>query len=109
MYKSPIDISFATQYINDVVTEEENAVVRAVVKCGINVDKDELVKALRYDRDQYIQGYTDARAELIHCKDCVGRESHEQYDGTRWNYCSLIRSVVKDDDFCSWAEPKVTE
>ena len=58
MYKSPIDT-----LISDVVTEEENAVMRAVVKCGINVDKNELVKALAYDRGQYEKGYADAKAE----------------------------------------------
>ena len=60
MYKSPIDT-----LISDVVTAEENAVMRAVVKCGINVDKNELVKALAYDRGQYEKGYADAKAELI--------------------------------------------
>lgn len=58
MYKSPIDI-----LTNDIVTAEENAVIQAVVKCGINVDKDELVKALAYDRGQYEKGYADAKAE----------------------------------------------
>ena len=42
----------AKQYDDYVVTE-----VRT--KLGVDIDVDELVKALRYDRDQYNQGYKD--------------------------------------------------
>lgn len=28
----------------------------------IDIDKDELLKALKYDRDQYNQGYSDGKA-----------------------------------------------
>ena len=82
MYKSPIDT-----VISDIVTGEENAVMRAVVKCGINVDKDELVKALAYDRGQYEKGYADAKAELILCKDCIYYDPpHIEHDGQRYEY-----------------------
>lgn len=57
MYKSPIDVIY-----QDINMQFENAVVRAVQKCDINVDKDELVRALRYDREQYEKGYADGRA-----------------------------------------------
>ena len=103
MYKSPIDISFVTQYTNDVVTAVENdvvttvenAVMSAVIKCGINVDKDELVRALMNDRNQYVQGYRDAKAELICCKDC------KHYDGRP---CGIVDFYNTDNDYCSRAE-----
>lgn len=41
--------------------EIENEILKAVRRCDIHVDKDELVKALKYDRDQYNQGYEDAK------------------------------------------------
>lgn len=52
MYKSPIEM----------ITEEMNIyhdgeIVRAVQKYDINVDKEELIKALRYDREQYEKGF----------------------------------------------------
>lgn len=51
-YRSPIEI------INDdFQLKLENHIVRAVQKIGINVDKDELIKALKYDRCQYDKGY----------------------------------------------------
>ena len=88
MYKSPID-----ELINDVVTEEENAVVRAVVKCGINVDKDELVKALAYDRGQYEKGYADAKAELI-----TEREVYLISKVFQNYYCMGIYEIAEEDE-----------
>lgn len=87
MYKSPIDT-----LISDIVTEEENVVMRAVVKCGINVDKDELVKALAYDRGQYEKGYADAKAELIRCGDCKNYSGEGMY--CAWNM------IARSDGYC---------
>lgn len=56
-YNSPIEIvkKMQEQYEEDVV----NNVLKCVHSYGINVDKDELIKALKYDRDQYDIGYAD--------------------------------------------------
>lgn len=37
----------------------EGDVLKAIHSYGIKVDKDELAKALQYDRDQYRQGFVD--------------------------------------------------
>lgn len=58
MYKSPIDIIYS-----DVQMKLEDEVCKAIQNVGINVDKDELIKALSYDRQQYEKGYADAKAE----------------------------------------------
>ena len=58
MYESPIKL-FSTNC--DI--ELENGVYKAVTKIAIDVDKDELIKALKYDRGQYEKGYADAKAE----------------------------------------------
>lgn len=55
-YKSPIEIIHSQMEI-----QYENDIYSAVQKVGINVDKDELVKALEYDRNQYQKGYEDAK------------------------------------------------
>ena len=107
MYKSPIDL-----FYDHLVTEQENEVFKAVVRCGIDVDKDELIKALAYDRRQYDLGYADgkmdANAELIRCKDC------KYNSNTEGNYvnCDLIPQMfgkTPDDNYCSDAEPKEPE
>lgn len=53
-YESPIK-----QILSDwQMTMEEN-VMKAVRNVGIYVDKEELVKALKYDREQYSKGFHD--------------------------------------------------
>jgi hypothetical protein len=40
----------------------ENTIIEGVHKVGVSVDKDELVKALAYDRGQYEKGFEEGRA-----------------------------------------------
>ena len=42
----------------------DGEILKAVQNVGINVDKDELLKALAYDRDQYNKGFHDAEPEV---------------------------------------------
>lgn len=65
MYKPPIEIIM--KEVRQKMDEDfENAVFKAVRKVGINVDKEELLKALIYDRGQYDKGYEDAMNEIKH-------------------------------------------
>ena len=62
MYESPIE--FITADIASSISKQlDNDIYQAVVKTGVNVDKDELIKALKYDRDQYQKGYRDGYTE----------------------------------------------
>ena len=63
MYKPPIEIVLKEvfQKMNE---DFENSVLKAVQKVGINVDKEELLKALIYNRGQYDEGYEDAMNEI---------------------------------------------
>lgn len=58
-YKSPIEI-IMDDIRKQTIIQEENNVLRAVWRSGVNVDKEELIKALNYDRGQYEKGYQDA-------------------------------------------------
>jgi hypothetical protein len=53
-YTSPI-----TEYLGQMRIEHENGVFKAIQEYDIRVDKDELIKALQYDRDQYRKGFID--------------------------------------------------
>lgn len=61
-YKAPIELiqddpwAHLTQRILD---ETDEVIYQTVLNTGVNVDKDELVKALQYDRQQYEKGYAD--------------------------------------------------
>lgn len=61
MYESPIMLF---QKVQDSFTEQFENQVMATLKTeyAIDVNKDELLRMMAYDRDQYNQGYRDARA-----------------------------------------------
>ncbi len=60
MYESPIEIMCGEMKMQVV-----DNVVKAVQEQQIHVDREELIKALRYDRDSYENGYVDALNEMI--------------------------------------------
>lgn len=56
MYKSPVEI-----VQEQLKTQLDNKILfRVTQEIGINIDKDELLKALAYDRQQYEKGYNKA-------------------------------------------------
>lgn len=54
MYQSPIEI-----ITKQMRTQFEDNVFKAIQDYGIVVDKEELIKALQYDRNQYEKGFAD--------------------------------------------------
>lgn len=54
MYESPIE-SIKTE----IQIQFEDDCIKAIQSCGFNVNKEELAKALIYDRKQYEKGYSD--------------------------------------------------
>lgn len=55
-YNSPITIA-VRKYEGEFNEFVENEVIRAVNKVAVYVDKEELIKALNYDREQYDKGF----------------------------------------------------
>lgn len=53
-YESPIRM-----YTQQISAEYNNGILKTVQSYFPDVDKDELYKALKYDRDQYEKGYAD--------------------------------------------------
>lgn len=70
-YKSPIEVITA-----ELSHELDGAVVRACQAVHVNVDAEELVKALAYDRDQYRKGFADGsrNAQWIHVTERLPKE-----------------------------------
>lgn len=92
-YESPIHIIYGQMQ-----TQLEGDILKAVLSYGINVDKEELLKALQYDRDQYEKGYEDGRASLRPKGEWIG-EADGYADGELvydvW-YCSECDYCVDD-------------
>jgi hypothetical protein len=98
-YESPLELIFSQ--IEEVAKERaralDNMVWDSVMKCGVNVDKEELIKALAYDRGQYEKGYLAGRwdrdAEIVRCRVCKHRPTDPENKG-------LGQSLVFPDDVC---------
>ena len=75
-YQSPI-----SQIYKDVEykfkEDMENKIMEAVHHFGISVDKEELIKALQYDRNQYDKGYSDGRASIAEEHEKIKAEAEE--------------------------------
>ena len=55
-YESPVTL--ITQDIaKRVAQKQDDMILEAILKTEVVVDKDELIKAMQYDRDQYEKGY----------------------------------------------------
>lgn len=60
MYESPIKI-----ITGKMQTRIDDEIYSAVQNVGINVDREELLKALEYDREQYEKGYDEAIDDFV--------------------------------------------
>lgn len=110
MYKSPIEF-LMTDIHHQIVKKQEEDIYKAVLHYAPNVDKDELIRALKYDRGQYEKGFRDGKAaamsELVRCKDCIHWYDRDEVclkiysDG---GVHSLAWQERKPDDFCSYGE-----
>lgn len=98
MYESPIN-----QILGELQMHLEGETLKAVQNVGIDVNKEELLKALQYDREQYGKGYKDGYAkaiydfaELIKQKSendwIFDLEDEEQYQ----NFIAEIEEIVEE-------------
>lgn len=77
MYEPPIKL-----IMGEMQTQFEKNCMRAVQSYGFDVDKNELVKALEYDRGQYDKGYADGFKEAT-------EKNHEEL----WSVFETISSA----------------
>lgn len=105
MYKSPIEI-----IQDELQIEMDGAIIRAVQKANIIVDKDQLLHALAYDRGQYQLGFRDGKAraidELVRCKDCMHTEIDKYAPAECQNRCKLSQQYHEPTFFCKCGEPR---
>jgi hypothetical protein len=101
-----------------VMEKKENAIVAKVqTALDVQVDKEELIRALQYDRNQYEKGYmdgkADAMAELVRCKDCKFYDGQVELadiagwtDGEPYCLCEEMMEYVPRKGFCHKGERK---
>ena len=94
MYESPIKIIYWQMQ-----TQMEGDILKAVMRTDIQVDKEELLRALQYDRAQYERGfaagYMNAQQELVRCKDCKHYMTF---------HCTCDGCCISDNWYCADGE-----
>jgi len=117
MYKSPIE-TLVADIQTQIEKQHEEEIYKAVVSVGINVDKEELIRALQYDRQQYHIGYADGKRDAMdsivqceNCRDCemCYPEKHLDREATQAWLCKRYKRFTKPDDFCSYGERREGE
>lgn len=99
MYESPI-----TQNIIDIATQIREAqdgrlIYEVQQAIGYDTNKEELIKALRYDRDQYQKGYEDGRKDndwTPLTRDTLPKEGEDvliQYKSNGEDYMAVSRRI----------------
>ena len=61
-YTSPIIVNFIDEMFETIQKDQETAIMKRV-KMVVDIDEEELFKALRYDREQYDKGYSDGHID----------------------------------------------
>lgn len=116
-YISPISVTADTkinEYLKEKQEEKDNCILLVIEETlNVNVDKQELIKALQYDRNQYEKGYEDAKRQYdrghgywiefwdyLKCSNC-NYEFTDNNDIKRFNYCpncgAQMDEEVEDD------------
>ena len=81
MYESPIKI-----VTGNIQTQIDDDIYRAVQNVGINVDREELLKALEYDRRQYEEGFRKGEKYVLrHLKNLL----------PEWLYTAIKENLIK--------------
>lgn len=82
MYQDPISVMMTelqNNIVRDLTEQTDNLVLEEVRRVGVSVDKEELIRALNYDRGQYQKGYFDAMSALDKVKQEIRDEADFAY------------------------------
>jgi hypothetical protein len=122
MYESPIKM--LTTDMHQIVKQQDEEIYKAVLHFIPYVDKNELIRALQYDRNQYEKGYVDgkadAMAEVVRCKDCEHRgdymvcpmcfEEQIEWDDDGYSEVDwIVHDRTLDEGFCDRGERRTDE
>lgn len=105
-YAPPVSLN-----MNDFQYDIGDSVVRYIAKMGIQVNQEELLRALKYDRGQYKAGYEAGSADgfvetlhIVRCRDCI----HHYIDEYGFPACAESGAMLnpEEDDYCSRGQRK---
>ena len=87
-YESPIKL---IETMTENIVDETNKAVdeyiyKSILNVGVDVDRNELIRALRYDREQYEKGYRDGQRDIVRCGDCKWYKTENCSVATHWMF-----------------------
>lgn len=66
MWESPVNIfEIHEPIVEEINKQTEETIFKAIHRVGVDVNKEELIRAMQYDRNQYEKGYKDGYADAI--------------------------------------------
>lgn len=104
MYESPIEKIYGEIQSRIVQQDEDNLMYEVRQAVGYKVDKEELLKALQYDRNQYDKGYQDAKAEIGTCNLCK-----HLIVRVHFTFCEFDVPGAEDGFYCADFEKRGSE
>lgn len=97
MYESPISVY--KKLTHDIAKQKDEYICQAIVKVGVDVDKEELIKALAYDREQYHKGFEDGFKHGIKTFVEMLKEHKCSYDLPDYHSFDAVEIEVIDNIF----------
>ena len=95
-------------------TQIKDEMMRIAITWGIDINEEQLVKAITDARSFYDKGYADgeadAKAAWVRCKDCKFWDCYGGEESHKGDCLELeLDCCMYEDDFCSYGERKETE
>lgn len=96
-YESPIKLTNTMESIVRRVREEgDKKIYECIANYGIDVNKEELEKTLRYDRNQYEKGYEDGKAEAMRWIPIKFRETTDEDGFDKEEHPIMLECMLPD-------------
>lgn len=88
-YESPVTVCYEDMLTH--IRDSADGQIMAEIKMHVDVDRDELIKAMNYDRNQYATGYRNGYADA---------QKHGKWMGSVCSECGNSTSFYYDCDYC---------
>jgi len=102
MYTSPIKTNVTCESTTLARKYDDAILTEVIHKVDVEVDKEELLKALRYDRDQYVKGFNDG-VEYEKSHNITGKWIKEKIgdvDCLTCSVCGMTRNYLNRFNYC---------
>ena len=102
MFENPVNVIYG-----EIQTQIEGDVFKAIQSVGIDVDKEELLKALQYDRNQYEKGYADGYAKALDEFAERMKELSECGEISVFGWSRIIDGIAEEIRGAEWLQSEV--